>query len=168
MRRFLIALVLLAACQTSPPTSGDGGSALATDEITVTSLDGPAAPTGPAAADTEPAAATDGTPRAAADPTAQAAPSDEAAPPADEGPKAPKPAAQVLCENSGGQWAVAGESGAFACVKPTRDGGKVCKKQGDCQGMCLARSGSCAPFMPLLGCNEVLDKDGRRVTLCIE
>jgi hypothetical protein len=34
--------------------------------------------------------------------------------------------------------------------------------------MCLARSGTCAPIMPLFGCNEVLDKQGRRVTLCIE
>ena len=174
MRWFLIALFLLAACQNAPSTADVDGSALAVDEISVTSLDSPAAVTAPdegtapdgAAANSQTSTAE--TPDVATDPETDAPPADEVAPPEEAAPEAPKPAAQILCEKSGGQWAVAGESGAFACVKPTRDGGKSCKKEGDCQGMCLARSGTCAPFMPLFGCNEVLEKDGRRVTLCIE
>ena len=160
MRRFLLAFAVLAACQMTPPEGGEVVSAIPGDEISVTSLDAPAAPVVPDTSDPEPQ------PDTAAETPDTETPDTEA--PAVEEPAAPKPAAQVLCEKTGGQWSVAGESGAFTCVKPTRDGGKVCTKKGDCQGMCLARSGTCAPFMPLFGCNEVLEQDGRRVTLCIE
>lgn len=83
-------------------------------------------------------------------------------------PEAPKSPQQLLCEKGGGIWTVAGETGAFLCVSPTRDGGKSCRKKTDCDGQCLARSGTCSPYDPLFGCNEVLDKDGRRMTLCLD
>jgi len=160
MRRFLLAFVLLTACQMTTPGE-TGTAAMPDDEISVTTLD--AAPAAPLEADIprpKPRPETTREPEAAVEPAAEE--------PVAEEPVAPKPAAQVLCERSGGQWSVAGESGAFACIKPTRDSGKVCTKKGDCQGMCLARSGTCAPFMPLFGCNEILERDGRRVTLCID
>ena len=75
---------------------------------------------------------------------------------------------QVKCEKQGGSWRSAGKSAAKTCIKPTRDSGKQCRKKRDCDSECLARSGTCAPVKPLFGCNEVLQNDGRRVTLCID
>lgn len=83
-------------------------------------------------------------------------------------PEVLKSAARISCERSGGSYENAGNSGAKACVQRTRDAGKQCRKAGDCEGACLARSRSCAPVTPLFGCNEVLQSDGRQVTLCIE
>ena len=161
MRRILFAFALLTACEAAPPLGPDGAgtSALMTEEIQTSSLD--AAPTGgPSVAD----AAKD-PPRPEPRPQTAVDPPEEPVP---DLPVVAKSADQVLCERTGGQWAVAGQSGAHSCVKATRDGGKTCTKEDDCMGMCLARSGTCAPLMPLFGCNEVLDKQGRRVTLCID
>ena len=82
-------------------------------------------------------------------------------------PEPPKSAEQLLCEKSKGQWLSAGDSGANYCASLTRDGGKQCHRKGDCQGQCLARSGTCAPIMPLYGCNDILQQDGGAVTMCI-
>jgi hypothetical protein len=166
MRRILLALVLLTACQATVP-QGPGASdvsPLATDEIATTTLDSAPLPQAPVA---EASPAPEGPPPAA-EPQDSAPISPDPGASTPEDPAAPKSAEQTLCERTGGQWSVAGQSGAYSCVKSTRDGGKVCTKKGDCQGMCLARSGTCAPFMPLFGCNEILEKDGRRVTLCID
>ena len=160
----LLAASLLVACQTTTPV----GAPLSTDEISVTALDAPdgAAPaTGATPPHPKPRPDTLAEPDALAKPDALAEPTVE---PVASEPEAPRSPAQLLCERSGGQWAVAGETGANICVSPTRDGGKLCRKKGDCQGLCLARSGTCAPFTPLFGCNDVLEKDGRRVTLCID
>lgn len=83
-------------------------------------------------------------------------------------PEAEKSSAQLKCERQGGNWGKAGASSARACIKRTRDSGKQCRKQSDCDSVCLARSGTCAPVKPLFGCNEILQNDGRRVTLCVE
>jgi hypothetical protein len=82
-------------------------------------------------------------------------------------PEKVKSKEQIKCEKQGGSWDKPGKSDARTCIKPTRDGGKQCTKEGDCDGMCLARSRTCAPVKPLFGCNEILQKDGSRVTLCI-
>ena len=74
---------------------------------------------------------------------------------------------QLACEKSGAQWATAGDSGANLCVKRTPDGGKHCSKKSDCSGQCLARSETCSPIDPMIGCNDVLDSDGRLETLCL-
>jgi len=161
MRRILFAFAFLTACEAASPPGLDGAgtSVLVTEEIQTSSLD--AMPLeGPPVAE-----ASSDLPRPEPRPQTVV---DLAQEPAPDLPEVAKSAEQVLCERTGGQWAVAGESGAHFCVKPTRDGGKSCSKEGDCIGMCLARSGTCAPLMPLFGCNEVLDKEGRRVTLCIE
>lgn len=153
----LLSLFLLTACQlTGGGTVGTGAAGLAADEIVVTPLDEP-----PPAA--EAGSATEADP---ALPPAEAEMS--VAPESLAEPEAPKTAEQLLCEARGGIWTVAGNTGAYLCVQPTRDGGKACHKESDCEGQCLARSMSCAPFTPLFGCNEVLDKQGRRVTLCID
>lgn len=79
-----------------------------------------------------------------------------------------KSKAQTTCEKRGGNWTNAGKSNIKTCIQRTRDAGKQCRKQGDCASACLARSGTCAPVKPLFGCNEILQKDGSRVTLCID
>ena len=169
MRRTLFAPLmsafLLLACQ----MAGPGGPGLHDDPIAVTPLDAPsnAAPDAPAVEGV--ATATPATPHPqtrpedvpAAEPAAP-----EAAAPAE--PEVPKTAEQLLCEKSKGQWVSAGDTGANYCASMTRDGGKQCTKKTQCQGVCLARSGTCAPVTPLYGCNDVLEKDGRQVTLCID
>lgn len=73
----------------------------------------------------------------------------------------------VACKRRGGMWSRIGEGNARACIKRTRDAGKRCDADRDCQGVCLARSGTCAPVDPLFGCNDVLQDDGRRMNLCL-
>ena len=82
-------------------------------------------------------------------------------------PVPPKTQPQLLCEASGGVWGQSGTSGVYLCQKKTHDGGKICHAKSDCSGQCLAPSGTCAPVVPLMGCNDVLDSEGRTVTLCL-
>lgn len=83
-------------------------------------------------------------------------------------PEAPLLAEQRhLCERAGGRLAQRAP-GIFACIHPTRDGGRHCDEASDCEGLCLARSGTCAPFAPLYGCQEVFTLRDRRETLCTE
>lgn len=74
----------------------------------------------------------------------------------------------IKCIKHGGTWASVGASGAKACVKRTKDGGKACTKETQCEGYCLARSRSCAPIKPMFGCTDILQADGREVTLCLD
>lgn len=177
---------LVAACQAGLPGSRTVDdvtpNAVAGDPIEVTALDAPS----PAVADTEaPATETAATPDAT-DPAAapSAAPSADgpaaasatdpegvaaALPVEPEVPQAIKTEAQIACENRDGLWTPVGTTGTLrACVFQTRDGGERCSRESDCEGACLARSGTCSPIRPLFGCHEVLQNDGRRVTLCID
>lgn len=122
-----------------------------------------------------PAGTIKGTPQAAAPQPEAAKPAatkpetakPEAAPPEAEAAP-PKTAPQLACEAGGGLWSEAGKKGVKTCVQRTRDAGKSCKREGDCEGYCLARSRSCAPVTPLFGCNDILQADGGQVTLCID
>lgn len=87
------------------------------------------------------------------------------APPVVEKPKSP---GHIACEKRGGSFVSTGKSGAMTCQTATRDGGKQCRRESDCDGLCLARSGTCAPVKPMLGCQAILQDDGRRVELCID
>lgn len=73
--------------------------------------------------------------------------------------------ARAGCEARGGRWLAFGA--AFYCVTPTKDGGQSCRTGADCAGACLARSMTCAPAMPLLGCNEVVGSGGLRGVECV-
>lgn len=179
-RLSLVALVLCAAglvagCQLSGPGKVASGppaqNALTGGEIEVTPLDAPAAetPTPPAVTGAE------GQAKAAP----QAAPAAEPSPKADSGtpaPKAdletvpvtPKSEMQLACEKKHGKWSGIGKGSARACVYQTRDAGKQCDRESQCDGVCLARSGTCSPFKPLYGCNEILQDNGARVTLCLD
>jgi len=171
---------LLSACQTSltgKSSEGVTANAVAGDPIEVTALDaGPAdagaavpAAAKPAGADT---AAPQATPAAtdvdvAADPVVEPA---EPAPKPDLAatPVTPKSEMQLACEKKKGKWAKVGKGEGRACVFITKDAGKRCERESQCDSVCLARSGTCAPFKPMYGCNEILQDNGARVTLCLD
>ncbi|WP_198672291.1 hypothetical protein [Pseudogemmobacter bohemicus] len=119
----------------------------------------------PTAADTTSGA--DPTSAAGTDPAAAAA-----AAPADPKPAPPEvnpfdAAARLACEKDKGVWASTG-TGFNSCAWATKDSGKRCTNATQCDGQCLARSGTCAPYRPLFGCNEILDDSGRRMTECLQ
>ena len=166
----VLAVVMLSACVPGQGASDLSSAApeaspLAAEVIETTSLDAPAQAAIPPAP--PPKDLTKTAP-------AEAAPApDEAAPAAPEATEevAPAPPAspeEARCLRTGGTWAAAGQSGAKACVTLTRDGGKACTRQSQCEGFCLARSGTCAPITPMFGCNDILQDDGREVTLCLD
>lgn len=148
-------------------------TALATDVITAQPLDAVPAvePPETIATDLPPAAEVATVTEAQAADLAQ--PADTAAePPAAQEPAAepapPSSPEEAACLKKGNLWIRAGKSIAYTCVKITKDSGKQCTKGTDCSGSCLARSMTCAPYDPLFGCNEILQDDGVRVTLCID
>ncbi len=179
---------LLQACQLAGPGTGKGNSqtdevtanAVAGDAIEVTALDDPAAATdetAPAAPGPEaaPEAEPQGDPPAPSteaeseEPAAEADPAPVEEPePAEEVPEAKKSEQQLACEKKKGRWVRDGTGSLRTCVFTTKDSGKTCTRKSQCDGECLARSGTCSPFKPLLGCNEVLQDNGARVTLCLE
>lgn len=76
---------------------------------------------------------------------------------------------KTACEARGGTFGPGGLGGFMTCFETPEDAGKRCTKSTDCStGSCLARSQSCAPITPLFGCNEMLDAEGRRVSLCVD
>ncbi|HMS94949.1 MAG TPA: hypothetical protein PKA03_06980 [Tabrizicola sp.] len=189
--------ILLAGCQFSLPGKGKlpddvTPDAVIGDEIEVTALDAPpsegAAPAGtdpadrqqsqsPAPPPSEDSAAIETTPP---EPAPQpdlgdSVPSETGQPDAelpeallaDPVPEIEKSLPQIACEKKKGKW-VKASAVLFACVFDTKDSGKSCKRGTQCEGDCLARSGTCAPFRPLLGCNEILQDDGTRATQCLE
>ena len=117
-----------------------------------------------------PAESAEAVPEASSEPEPEPEPApqplviDPPAPP----PLPPALAAQARqCAAQGGQLSPRGE-GLFSCLRQTRDGGRQCRRAGDCEGHCLARSSTCAPFTPLPGCHDVFGQDGRRTTLCLD
>jgi hypothetical protein len=176
----LCLLGMLAACQTGLPGTGSDAegvtpNAVTGGEIEVTALDDVPGEAGADAKDiaapepegSETAAAQEAPPATAEEPEATAA---EPAPKADlaETPKTPKSDMQLACEKKRGSWSKVGKGNVFACVYNTKDAGKQCTRESQCEGVCLARSGTCSPLKPLYGCNEILQDNGARVTLCIE
>lgn len=75
-------------------------------------------------------------------------------------------AARFECIAHGGSWAA--RNGGFICQMRTKDAGKSCTSGNDCEGDCLARSRTCAPAKPLLGCNEILTEAGYPMQQCVE
>jgi hypothetical protein len=185
----LVATGLLAACQPSlkGKTSQDvTPNAVIGDAIETTALDAP--PPEAAGAEPAPVAAAAGAEVAAAqsdpvvapevtldadkadDSAGMVADNAEPAPTPDmtEVPVTPKSERQLACEKKKGRWAKVGKGEARACVFQTKDSGKRCERESQCDSVCLARSGTCAPFKPMYGCNEILQDNGARVTLCLD
>lgn len=79
----------------------------------------------------------------------------------------PNPMAEASqsCTRSGGRMVNTGGK-TSVCLHETRDAGKMCRRATDCEGDCLARSGTCAPARPMFGCHEILMNEGQRATLC--
>ncbi|WP_146038013.1 hypothetical protein [Tabrizicola aquatica] len=182
--RLLVVLglsVLVSACQLSGGTAAGPDdvtpNAVTGDAIEVTALDSPppaaAPPAGAEAAGTEAAQAQTAPTPAPADP-APANPAPQATDPAPQPdlavqvPEPPKSEQQLACERKKGRWSPTGKGSLRVCVFNTRDAGKQCTRESQCEGVCLARSGTCSPVRPLLGCHEILQDNGARVTLCIE
>ena len=171
----LLLAMLLSGCLSGAGTSSppDAATAITGGEIEVTSLDAlPAAPGTAVPTAADPGLAK--TPQTTAPVTAAApapatpAPAPDAAPDAAAAvPTTPKSEAQVSCEKKAGLWVQVGDTALKTCVKRTKDSGKRCTREADCESQCLARSGTCAPIKPLLGCNDVLQQNGARVTLCV-
>ena len=69
------------------------------------------------------------------------------------------------CEADGGTFGRA-PNGLNLCFRTPRDSGRSCTQNADCEGVCLARSRTCAPLIPLVGCNDVLIAPGRAITEC--
>lgn len=83
-------------------------------------------------------------------------------------PEGPMLAQQrAACEREGGRLTPRG-AGLFVCLHQTSDAGRQCDSAASCEGACLARSRTCAPMRPLLGCQEVFTLPGRRETLCTD
>jgi hypothetical protein len=180
----LVVPLLLAGCELALPGRGADSSppqdvtanAITGGEIEVTALNEvpPVAATPPAASDGSApppqAAGPDAVVAAVADADPAPQPTDPApsADPVAAVPEVPKGAAQLACEKKGRRWIRVGQTAVSTCVKLTDQGDKRCTRKSQCEGECLARSGTCSPVEPLLGCNEVLQDNGARVTLCVE
>lgn len=159
----LLMLGLLALSGCLPGAGADAGGARDAEAITVTEL-----PPGTEAPAAEPAAEVVSGPFPDEIVEAPAEPLVFEPPRAPPLPLPPALAAQQRqCAAGGGQLSRRTD-GLFVCVRQTRDGGQRCTRASDCEGYCLARSGSCAPIAPLFGCHEVLGRDGARTTLCVE
>lgn len=173
MRRLFLILAL-AACQMQEPTEAPlapvpdvaGLQDEAIEVAPLTSAASDAVADQPAVLPDLPAPPSD-MPRPLPRPASPAA-ANPAPAPAVEAPPAPLVSPQeAACTRSGGQWATVGESGRI-CLHQTRQGGKSCRKKSDCKGECLAQSGTCSPIAPLMGCNAVLDDQGREMTQCLQ
>ncbi len=77
-------------------------------------------------------------------------------------------AAREACAAAGGTFERAPGSGNVElCVTRPADGNQPCATANDCEGFCLARSRTCAPVTPLLGCNDILLTNGTESTVCV-
>jgi len=71
------------------------------------------------------------------------------------------------CENTGGRWGARAGGVLFTCYRPTDDANQQCRASTDCESICLARSRTCAPTQPFLGCHQILTDGGQTATQCI-
>ncbi len=99
--------------------------------------------------------------------TAAAEPAPEVAEPTPPKPRDPNLAARAACVKKGGRFSRT-KTGAFVCVTRTRDANKACTASTQCEGSCLARSGTCSPVTPLIGCHDILTGRGSMATVCID
>lgn len=93
----------------------------------------------------------------------------------EDGPRAssetsdvPDPLAEFResCERTGGRWGNSSGDVLFTCFRDTRDANQQCRADSDCEDVCLARSRTCAPVTPFLGCHQVLTDGGQVATQC--
>jgi hypothetical protein len=75
---------------------------------------------------------------------------------------------RLQCAKDGGRWGAAPGRQTFVCFTTNSDANAPCSRETDCEGLCLARSRTCAPFKPFFGCHEVFSPTGLRQTRCIQ
>ena len=75
---------------------------------------------------------------------------------------------RAICERRGGSWGSGTGRATNICFLTPKDANQPCAQSSDCEGQCLARSRTCAPVMPLLGCHEVLMAGGFPATVCLD
>ena len=75
---------------------------------------------------------------------------------------------QRSCERQGGRWGLRAGNSLYVCYLPMSDANQPCDSADDCDGLCLARSRTCSPIKPFLGCHEVLTEAGLPATLCVD
>jgi hypothetical protein len=93
------------------------------------------------------------------------------------------PETEGECRAAGGRWGPVGIFPAPICRVPTRDGGRICGDDSECEGHCLAtltpaerreamagkrfiRSGQCTPHRPVFGCMAVVEKGVVNGVIC--
>lgn len=75
---------------------------------------------------------------------------------------------RAACEEDGGRWGAVPGTITFTCFRITKDANQPCETERDCEGLCLARSRTCAPQKPFFGCHEILSASGLRQTICTQ
>ncbi len=76
---------------------------------------------------------------------------------------------KAYCEGQGGRFGTRPGGGEDrVCYRTPSDANTSCSVGTDCEGLCLARSRTCAPVVPLFGCNDVITDSGLPATVCID
>lgn len=73
---------------------------------------------------------------------------------------------EAACAATGGKL-LAGLAGPV-CANATKDAGKACTSNDQCETFCLAETKTCAPTSPYLGCFATLDKGVQTPMLCVD
>ncbi|PRY24917.1 hypothetical protein CLV78_10290 [Aliiruegeria haliotis] len=76
--------------------------------------------------------------------------------------------AEASCTARGGYLATRPGGALRVCTITPRDANQACTTGADCEGLCLARSKTCAPAVPLFGCHEVIMDNGQLATNCLD
>lgn len=76
--------------------------------------------------------------------------------------------ARAQCVEQGGSWGRGGITQGYVCTRRTADANQPCRSGSECEGLCLARSRTCAPVTPFFGCHDILQDGGTPATICID
>ncbi|MEM0935570.1 MAG: hypothetical protein AAF646_05940 [Pseudomonadota bacterium] len=77
-------------------------------------------------------------------------------------------AAEAACAEAGGTFGPPpGGGNVQICTRTPADANTPCSTALDCEGACLARSRTCSPIVPLLGCNDVILSNGVEANVCV-
>jgi hypothetical protein len=75
---------------------------------------------------------------------------------------------RAICEADGGRFSPGPGGSTRVCFRTPEDANAFCTTGADCEGLCLARSRTCAPQVPLFGCHEAIMENGLRATICLD
>ncbi|MEQ8699277.1 MAG: hypothetical protein RLT05_22315, partial [Bauldia litoralis] len=98
-------------------------------------------------------------------------------------PNFQRPGDQATCVKVGGQWGPRGLLRRPICTTPTRDGGRVCADNGECDGSCISKLtpkkreslkarpkvralGQCTGTTPVFGCLAFVERGFVNGILC--